>query len=122
MAEVLVHFDEPVEIDAGVYDARVCGGVAEDNLWEGWLEFRPAGVETATWIRGPRETEQPNIDDLRYWAGGLTLAYLQGALKRALAHEGTPVTHTDVLAATREFHLDTPAAANPRPASKKRRT
>ncbi len=111
MAEVLVVFDEPVEIDAGIYDARVCGGVAEDDLWEGWLEFRPAGVESAIWMRSARETEQPNIDDLRYWAEGLSLAYLQGSLKRTLAKEGAPVTHTDVLAATREYHLDTPAAA-----------
>lgn len=121
MAEVLVVFDEPVEIDAGAYDARVCGGIAEDGLWEGWLEFRPSG-KPDEWVRGGRETEQPNLDDLRYWAGGLTRAYLQGALTRALRNEGPPVTHTDVLAATREFELDSADRKASRPAGGKKKS
>jgi hypothetical protein len=31
----------------------------------------------------PRETTQPNLHDLEYWATGLTPVYLQGALRRA---------------------------------------
>jgi hypothetical protein len=35
-------------------------------------------------MRTPRETEQPNREDLAYWATGLTQVYLEGALTRAL--------------------------------------
>jgi len=82
MAEVLVRYTETVEGTSGErYAARACGGVAADGLWEGWIEF----VSTAgTVVRTPRETEQPNRDSLVYWAEGLTAAYLEGALTRAL--------------------------------------
>ena len=36
-------------------------------------------------VRSGRETTQPNLADLEYWATGLTPVYLEGALKRALA-------------------------------------
>jgi len=103
MAEVLVIFDEPVPTERGPQQARVCGGIADDGLWEGWIEFRPVGDAGAEWMRSGRETEQPNLGDLRYWAGGLTVAYLQGAYNRAINHSLPPVTHTEILAATQEF-------------------
>lgn len=109
MAEVLLVFSEPIKSDTGLYDARVCGGIADDGLWEGWVEFRPAGSTTdgdSGWTRSGRETEQPNIADLRYWAGGLSKAYLEGALSRALRNEGVPITHTDILAATQEYQAN----------------
>jgi len=82
MAEVLVRFTERVAAEDGTsYVAQACGGIADDGLWEGWIEFvSPSG----TAVRTARETEQPNRDDLLYWAEGLTVAYLQGALARAL--------------------------------------
>jgi hypothetical protein len=86
MPEVLVAFNETIQTGDGLVEARVCGGIAGNGLWEGWLEFRPVGTSTeaeAGWVRSSRETEQPNLDDLRYWAGGLTVAYLQGAYARA---------------------------------------
>lgn len=101
MAEVLVVFNELIATESGRQEARVCGGIADDGLWEGWVEFRPAGG--GEWFRSGRETEQPNIDDLRYWAGGLSVAYLQGAYQRALDKSTPPVTHTEILAATQEF-------------------
>lgn len=103
MAEVLVVFDEAIPTASGPQEARVCGGIADDGLWEGWVEFRPAGKVGGEWTRSGRETEQPNLDDLRYWADGLSVAYLQGAFERAQKHTLPPVTHTDVLAATLEF-------------------
>jgi hypothetical protein len=51
-------------------------------MWEGWIEFEPSDGGAA--IRTPRETTQPNLKDLEYWATGLTEAYLEGALVRAL--------------------------------------
>ena len=35
-------------------------------------------------LRSPRETTQPNRQDVEYWATGLTPVYLEGALRRAL--------------------------------------
>ena len=82
MAEALVRFTETIRgPDGGEYAAQACGGVADDKLWEGWIEFTaPNGSP----IKTRRETEQPNRDALVYWAEGLTTAYLQGALRRAL--------------------------------------
>ena len=99
MAEILVVFDAPIPTEAGLHYARVCGDIAADGLWEAWVEFLPVGAgdpASSEWIRSARETEQPNLDDLKYWAEGLTVAYLQGAFRRAT--EPSPsVTHTDVL-------------------------
>ena len=82
MSEVLVRFTERIASDDGTsYLPQACGGVADDGLWEGWIEF----VSPTQTIRSPRETEQPNRDALVYWAEGLTFAYLEGALDRALA-------------------------------------
>ena len=82
MAEVLVRFTESVQSPSGErYAAQACGGVAADGLWEGWIEFVGAA---GTAVRSPRETEQPSRDALVYWAEGLTAAYLEGALVRAL--------------------------------------
>jgi hypothetical protein len=82
MAEVLVRFTESVRVPDGIqYAAQACGGIADDRLWEGWIEFfSPGGAP----LRTGRETEQPNRIALMYWAEGLTAAYLEGALRRAL--------------------------------------
>jgi hypothetical protein len=67
------------------YSARACGRQREDHLWEGWIEFEGPGGEV---LPSGRETTQPNLTDLEYWAQGLTPVYLEGALRRAL--EPTP--------------------------------
>lgn len=83
MAEVLVRFTERIAAEDGTwYLPQACGGIADDGLWEGWIEFVSASGSA---VRTPRETEQPNRDALVYWAEGLTVAYLEGALDRALA-------------------------------------
>ena len=82
MGEVLVRFTEPVRDENGAsYTAQACGAVDSDGLWQGWVEF--AGASGSA-FRSPRETKQPNRDALVYWAEGLTVAYLEGALRRAL--------------------------------------
>jgi hypothetical protein len=80
---VLVQFEDPVTTEDGrAYTARVCGRRAAENTWEGWIEFDRAADPVR---RTPRETTQPNRPDLEYWASGLTEAYLEGALERALS-------------------------------------
>jgi hypothetical protein len=64
------------------------GRVADDGLWEGWIEFTRAGDDEI--VCTARETEQPNRADLVYWAHGLTDIYLEGALARALRPVSAP--------------------------------
>lgn len=83
MAELLVTYTLPTKSPSGdLYYARALGQKTDDGLWEGWLEFQLAGDESVLITR--RETEQPNRDDLMYWAQGLSDVYLQGALQRIL--------------------------------------
>jgi len=83
MAEVLIRFDPPLTDNGGrSYGVRVCGRIAGDGLWEGWIEFDPA--EGGVVLRTPRETEQSSRSDLESWGTGLTVAYMEGALARAL--------------------------------------
>ena len=88
MPEVLVQFDSQiVDTDQHAYVARVCGRQADDGMWDGWIEFEPA--DGGPVLRTPRETKQPKRTDLDYWAGGLSAAYLEGALERAI-HSDLP--------------------------------
>jgi hypothetical protein len=108
MAEALVEFRTTVAgRDGTPWIPRACGRVGDDGLWEGWIEFTPADASGDP-VRTPRETQQPNRDDLMYWAQGLTQAYLEAALRRALEPPRAP-------APPRPFapsHFDGPA---PRP-------
>ena len=82
MAMTLWSFETSVVSHAGeAYSARACGRQREDHLWEGWIEFEGPGGDV---LRSGRETTQPNLTDLEYWAQGLTPVYLEGALRRAL--------------------------------------
>jgi hypothetical protein len=82
MAELLVRYTGRILADDGTaYFAQACGGLVDDGLWEGWIEFMS---ERGGALRTARETEQPNRDALVYWAEGLTVPYLEGALSRAL--------------------------------------
>ena len=84
MSEVLVKFDEPVMNPRGeMFFAEAVGRQRqEDGLWEGWLEFEALAPSGGS-ISSLRETTQPNRRDLEYWAQGLSMVYLQGALARA---------------------------------------
>ena len=81
MAETLVRFTEAITgRDGRQYVASARGIRGSDGLWHGWLEFS----DGTTSLRTTQESEQPNRDDLMYWAQGLTYVYLEGALERAV--------------------------------------
>lgn len=83
MAEVLLEYEATIRDDNGrEYVGRACGRECDDGHWEGWLEFVP--LDAGVVARTARETTQPNRTDTAYWATGLTVVYLQGALRRAL--------------------------------------
>jgi hypothetical protein len=82
MAVTLRSFDDPVTDQLGTYHARVVGRLAEDKMWEGWLEFEPIKPKGDV-VVGPVESRQPEREHLEYWAGGLTPVFVQGALHRA---------------------------------------
>ena len=85
-SQILVEFDSLVTSpDGAYYAARACGRPADDGRWEGWVEFIPVGEDAMdrAILSTPRETVQPNQADLAYWAAGLSMVYLEGALQRA---------------------------------------
>lgn len=86
MAEVLITYEAKLAREGGTtYTVQACGRPLSENQWEGWLEFLPEdGSEV---LRTRRETTQPNLQDLEYWASGIERVYLEGALQRALAPE-----------------------------------
>ena len=105
MARVLLIFATPlVASENRTYVARACGRQQPGGLWEGWIEFVP---DRGAAVRSGRETTQPNLPDLEYWATGLTPVYLEGALKRALAGPTRVVSPAPV---------ETPAFDGPAPA------
>jgi hypothetical protein len=106
MAEVFVQFQDPVRLpQGGAYTARACGRRMEgETRWEGWIEFVPADGSAP--LRTPRETVQPNREHLSYWATGLSVAYLEGALARALGPSRVFVV---------EPHTSSPAFSGPAP-------
>jgi hypothetical protein len=83
MAHVLLTYQATLVTPEGrTYRPRACGRPRDDGTWEGWLEFLPDDASEV--VRSARETTQPNLVDLEYWATGLTPIYLEGALDRAL--------------------------------------
>lgn len=108
MAEVLVEFDAVFRgSDGQRYAPKACARVAEDGLWEGWLEF--SDLDTGEVIRSGRETAQPSRADTMYWATGLTRIYLEGALARTLVPvRRAESAHVDVEPA---FHRPAPPFA-----------
>jgi hypothetical protein len=107
MPELLLQFDEPVIAgDGKSYIARVCGDEMPSGLWQAWIEFIPTGPGDP--VRSGRETTQPNREDTRYWATGLTPIYLEGSLRRALNPFVRPVR--DVMPPV----FDSPARRNTR--------
>jgi hypothetical protein len=112
MAEVLLKFAIPVMDDDGhTYTPQICGRHAEDGLWDGWIEFVPADGRPT--LRTARETRQPNRADLEYWAGGLTSAYLEGALERALHPKPAAVRPDSTTESANYERPATPASAQP---------
>lgn len=106
MGEVLIKFTEPVRSASGRdYQAQACCNLAPGELWEGWIEFQP--LDGGEPLRGARETQQPTHADVEYWATGLTMTYLEGALQRALAEK---FGATAPSAASERSRFDAPVA------------
>jgi hypothetical protein len=85
MAQTLLTFSTRLIDGDTVYRARACGRERADGTWEGWIEFVPAHGGPV--LASERETTQPNLVDLQYWATGLTPVYLEGALERTLTRQ-----------------------------------
>ena len=83
MERVLLTYRVTLATPSGrTYRPRACGRARSDGTWEGWLEFLPDDATPI--VRSGRETSQPNLVDLEYWATGVTPIFLEGALERAL--------------------------------------
>jgi hypothetical protein len=65
------------------YVARVYSARRPDDVWDGWFVFFPLDGGRA--LATDRETTQGSLAAVRYWAGGITTIYLEGALERARA-------------------------------------
>ncbi len=63
------------------YRIEVIGVERSDRTWEGRLRFSDGDEKSVT---TGEETSQPNRDALEYWATGLEVVYLEGALQRAI--------------------------------------
>jgi hypothetical protein len=117
MAEVLVQFAPPVVSGGRTYTVRICGRVAADGMWEGWIEFEPQ--DGGLTLRTPRETEQPSRVDLQHWATGVTVSYLEGAVDRARPPRSSELPPRTGLPATPAYDGPAPAvgeaAITPRP-------
>jgi len=104
MAQVVSAFSQVIRTtDGTAYTVTACGRERSDGMWEGWLEFAPDDASLV--LRTRRETSQPNLTDLRYWATGLTPVYLEGALARAL--EAPPLARSTAVPETPAY--DSPA-------------
>src|SRR5262245_48823015 len=82
-AELLLEYSFPVVAAGKAHRARTWGAPAGDRTvrWHAWIEFTP--VHGGASLRTLRETMQPNRTCTVYWATGLRLTYLEGALQRA---------------------------------------
>jgi hypothetical protein len=104
MSEVIRSIDEPILDNSGEYHARVVGRLADDGMWEGWLEFVPLAGGRA--LISAVESRQPEREHLEYWASGLSVVYAEGALERT-RRPTTVRTHV----------IETPASESPAPRS-----
>jgi hypothetical protein len=82
MDTLLQQFELPVALDRITYTAWLYGRERQDGMWEGWLVFERVsdGARFTTGV----ETTQPNSRAILYWATGLSGAFFEGALRRAL--------------------------------------
>ena len=83
MPELVRKHSERVQDTLGnLYEVFVYGEPRLDGTWEGWLEFVPLDSVLSS-RRTERETTQPDLPALEYWATGLEPLYLAGAFERA---------------------------------------
>jgi hypothetical protein len=81
MVELVHEYATPIRTASGeTYVARVYADQQPGGLWEAWFVFFPARGDRA--LATDRESTQSKHEDVVYW--GITPAYLEGALTRAL--------------------------------------
>jgi len=79
--EVIHTYLEPYRAaDGVVYDVIVVGRERTDHTWIAWLEFTDVNGRV---LRSDRETTQSSAEQVKYWAEGLQMTYMDGALERA---------------------------------------
>ena len=76
------HSERVQDTLGNLYEVFVYGEPRLDGTWEGWLEFVPLDSALSS-RRTDRETTQPDLQALEYWATGLEPMYLAGAFERA---------------------------------------
>jgi hypothetical protein len=72
-----------IDVSGRWYRPRAYGDAQPDGTCDGWLVFFPVGGGAA--IASDRGTTQATFQALTLWAAGLTPAYIEAALARALA-------------------------------------
>lgn len=76
------HSERVQDTLGNLYEVFIYGEPRLDGTWEGWLEFVPLDPVLSS-RRTDRETTQPDLAALEYWASGLEPLYLTGAFERA---------------------------------------
>jgi hypothetical protein len=76
------HSERVQDTLGNLYEVFVYGEPRLDGTWEGWLEFVSLDSALSS-RRTERETTQPDLPALEYWATGLEPLYLAGAFERA---------------------------------------
>lgn len=77
------HSERVQDTLGNIYEVYVYGEPRLDGTWEGWLEFIPVNQSLSS-RRTERETTQPDLVALEYWASGLEPLYLAGAFERSI--------------------------------------
>jgi hypothetical protein len=83
MDTLLQQFETPVAgKDGDRYVVYLYGRSRPGDTWQGWLVFER--VRDGSRFSTPVETTQPDAQAVSYWGTGLSSAYFDGALERAL--------------------------------------
>jgi hypothetical protein len=82
MSVLLQEFETPIVEGSDTYRTFLYAQSRPGDTWEGWILFerQSDGARFST----PVETTQSNQEAVLYWATGLTDAYFEGALRRAI--------------------------------------
>ena len=82
---IRLHSERVHDTLGNIYEVLIYGEPRLDGTWEGWIEFVPLSEGGLSSLRTDRETTQPDLSALEYWATGLEPMYLAGAFQRAKA-------------------------------------
>ena len=77
------HSERVQDTLGNLYEVFINGEPRLDGTWEGWIEFVPLDSALPS-RRTERETTQPDLASLEYWATGLEPLYLAGAFECAI--------------------------------------